>query len=87
MHTMLPPSLLPTLPITPNPQPLPSILIFARDAPTGALPMHHFLFDCPACSSIELVMPIIFMVLVQYLTFLTIVKQMHVLDSLGTVFP
>ena len=35
----------------------------------------------------ELVMPIFFSVLVQYLAFLTIVKQMHVVDSLGTVFP
>ena len=25
--------------------------------------------------------------LVQYLAFLTVVKQMHVVDSLGTVFP
>ena len=58
---------------------------------------HHFLFDCPAYSSIRasrannlctvLVMPIFFSVLVQYLTFLTVVKQMHVVDSLGTVFP
>ena len=35
----------------------------------------------------ELVMPIFFSVLVQYLTFLTVVRQMHVVDSLGTVFP
>ena len=35
----------------------------------------------------ELVMPIFFSVLAHYLTFLTVVKQMHVLDSLGTVFP
>ena len=32
-------------------------------------------------------MPIFFSVLVQYLAFLTIVRQMHVVDSLGTVFP
>ena len=35
----------------------------------------------------ELVMPIFFSVLVQYLAFLTAVKQMHVVDLLGTVFP
>ena len=35
----------------------------------------------------ELVMPIFFSVLVQYLTFLTVVKQMHVVVVLGTVFP
>ena len=35
----------------------------------------------------ELVMPILFSVLVQYLTFLTVVKQMHVVVLLGTVFP
>ena len=35
----------------------------------------------------ELVMPIFFSVLVQYLAVLTGVKQMHVVDSLGTVFP
>ena len=35
----------------------------------------------------ELVMPISFSVLVQYLAFLTVMKQMHVVDSLGTVFP
>ena len=35
----------------------------------------------------ELVMPFLFSVLVQYLAFLTVVKQMHVVDSLGTVFP
>ena len=35
----------------------------------------------------ELVMPIFFSVLVQYLTFLTVVKQMHVVLLLGTVFP
>ena len=32
-------------------------------------------------------MPIFFSVLVQYLAFLTVVKQMHVVDLLGTVFP
>ena len=32
-------------------------------------------------------MPIFFRVLVQYLTFLTVVKQMHVVVLLGTVFP
>ena len=32
-------------------------------------------------------MPIFFSVLVQYLAFLTAVKQMHVVDLLGTVFP
>ena len=37
----------------------------------------------------ELVMPIFFSVLVQYLAFMTVVKQMHmhVVDLLGTVFP
>ena len=35
----------------------------------------------------ELVMPIFFSVLVQYLAFLTAVKQMHAVDLLGTVFP
>ena len=35
----------------------------------------------------ELVMPIFISVLARYLIFLTVVKQMHVLDSLGTVFP
>ena len=47
---------------------------------------HQFLFDCPAYSFI---LPIFFVVLVQYLTVLTAVKQMHdiVVDSLGTVFP
>ena len=35
----------------------------------------------------ELVMPIFFSVLVQYLAFLTVVKQMLVVDSLGIVFP
>ena len=34
----------------------------------------------------ELVMPVFFSVLVQYQTFLIAVKQMHVVDSLGTVF-
>ena len=38
-------------------------------------------------SPFELVMPIFFSVLVQYLTFLTVVKQMHVVVLLGTVFP
>ena len=49
---------------------------------------HHFLFDCPAYSSIQVVMPVFFSVhvLVQYQTFLIAVKQMHVMDSLGTVF-
>ena len=32
-------------------------------------------------------MPIFFNVLVQYLTFLTVEKQMHVVVLLGTVFP
>ena len=32
-------------------------------------------------------MPIFFSVLVQYLTFLTVVKQMHVVVLAGTVFP
>ena len=45
---------------------------------------HHFLFDCPAPS--ELVMPVFSSVLVQYQTFLLAVNQMHVVDSLGTVF-
>ena len=31
-------------------------------------------------------MPVFFSVLVQYQTFLITVKQMHVVDSLGTVF-
>ena len=35
----------------------------------------------------ELVMPTFFSVLVQNLAFLTAVKQMHVVDLLGTVFP
>ena len=35
----------------------------------------------------ELVMPIFLSVLVQYLALLTVVKQMHVVDLLGTVFP
>ena len=35
----------------------------------------------------ELVMPIFFSVLVQYLAFLTAVKQMQMVDLLGTVFP
>ena len=35
----------------------------------------------------ELVMPILFSVLAHYLTFFTVVKQMHGLDSSGTVFP
>ena len=35
----------------------------------------------------ELVTPIFFSVLAHYLTFLTLVKQMHVVDTLGTVFP
>ena len=35
----------------------------------------------------ELVMPIFFSVLVQYLAFLTVVKQMQVVDLLRTVFP
>ena len=34
----------------------------------------------------ELVMPIVFSVLVQYQTCLIAVKQMHVVDSLGTIF-
>ena len=34
----------------------------------------------------EPVMPVFFSVLVQYQTFLIAVKQMHVVDSLGTVF-
>ena len=34
----------------------------------------------------ELVMPLFFSVLVQYQTFLLIVKQMHVVVSLGVVF-
>ena len=34
----------------------------------------------------ELVMPVFFSVLVQYQTFSIAVKQMHVVDSLGTVF-
>ena len=32
-------------------------------------------------------MPILFSVLVQYLAFLTVVKQMHVVDLFGTFFP
>ena len=47
----------------------------------------HFLFDCPIYSSIRASLASLFSVLVQYLTFLTLVKQMHVADSLGTVFP
>ena len=35
----------------------------------------------------ELVMPIFSSVLVQHLAFLTVVKQMHVVDLLGPVFP
>ena len=35
----------------------------------------------------ELVMPIFFRVLIQYLTVLTVVKQMHVVDSSGSVVP
>ena len=34
----------------------------------------------------EPVMPVFFSVLVQHQTFLIAVKQMHVVDSLGTVF-
>ena len=51
---------------------------------------HRVLFDCPTYTMIapfELVMLIFFSMLARYLTFLTVVKQMHVLDSLGTVFP
>ena len=47
---------------------------------------HHFLFDCPAFSSIRASHASLFQLLVQYQTFLIAVKQMHVVDSLGTVF-
>ena len=48
---------------------------------------HLFCLIALHVAPFELVMPIFFRVPVQYLTFLTIVKQMHVVDSLGTVFP
>ena len=48
---------------------------------------HHFSFDCPAYSSIRASHANLFQCAVQYLAFLTVVKQMHVVDLLGTVFP
>ena len=54
--------------------------VIAPDA-CDSLPQH-------VCMYVHvLVMPIFFNVLVQYLTFLTVVKQMHVVVLLGTVFP
>ena len=50
---------------------------------------HQFLFDCPAYGSIQASHASLFKcahVLVQYQTFLIAVKQMHVVDLLGTVF-
>ena len=48
---------------------------------------HQFCLIALHIAPFELVMPIFFSVLAHHLTFLTVVKQMHVMDSLGTVFP
>ena len=48
---------------------------------------HHFCLVALHIAPFELVMPIFFRVPVQYLIFLTIVKQMYVVDSLGMFFP
>ena len=58
-------------------------------AETHALAKWQIMFCLVALhiAPFELVMPIFFSVLVQFLTLMTVVKQMHVVDSLGTVFP
>ena len=62
-------------------------LCLVRSSAQDVEDKHHFLFDRPAYSSIRASHANLFSVLVQYLAFLTVVKQMHVVDSLGTVFP
>ena len=48
---------------------------------------HLFWFDCPAYSSIRASYATLFQCACSVSGFLTVVKQMHVVDSLGTVFP
>ena len=59
----------------------------AEDADITMEDEHHFLFDCPAYSSTRASHANLFQCACSVSDFLTVVKQRHMVDSVGTVFP